>query len=106
MKSNSSDTLLADTLLYLLLIGVPYMDKCEKCSKDGYYVVELNRVLCKQHADLLTAKHDLWFESTRTMERFVFDMNFKYKNKLSESDISDILNGVSQKVFEKDNLSS
>jgi len=77
------------------------MNTCEKCSKDGYYVVELNRMLCKEHAVELTAKHDLWFESTKTMERLVFDMTVKYKNKLSEEDITEVLEGVSQKVFDK-----
>lgn len=77
------------------------MDKCEKCPENGHYVVELNRILCERHAKELAAKHELWSESIRAMESIVFDMTFKYQYKLTEKEISDVLQSVSQRVFER-----
>lgn len=75
------------------------MNKCEKCSEDGHYVVELNRTLCNLHAKELTAKHGVYSESTKAMEYIVFDMTTKYKHQLSEKEISDILKDISKRVF-------
>jgi len=55
------------------------MNTCEKCPKDGQYIVELNRTLCDQHAKEFAARHELWSESVKSVDSIVFDMTFKYQ---------------------------
>ncbi len=90
--------------IYKYLLEFPYMDKCEKCSENGHYVVELNRNLCPRHAKEFSARHELWSESIKAMESIVFDMTYKYQYKLDEKEISEILQDVSQKVFDKNQI--
>ena len=80
------------------------MTKCEKCSENGQYIAQLNRVLCEKHKNELSVKHGLWSESTKVMENLVFDMKNKYQHQLNEKEITEILKTVSQRVFDNEAL--